>query len=565
MLKQTYGKKHLKVYFTSRSKKVKVKNSKKKSDSKETKLIEERQALIRKAARNPNDELTTRILDIEDQLCKSNYQNATSHMTKQLSLAAENDSTSGTRSAWSIYRKLRPKHKPVIPVGKKNKHGHIVTNHKELRKLYLETFIWRLRKRPSHPKMVNLHTAKENMFQTILKLCKMTPSNPWDMKDLEVVLKSLKRNKCRDPHGLVNEIFSTNVAGTHLKTSLLMLFNDIKKNQQIPKFMKIANISAIYKGKGPMNDLKNERGIFLVSIYRSILMKLLYNDNRKIIDENMSDSQVGARRNKNIRNHTWVLNGVINEVLKSKNNPPLDVQIVDVKQCFDGLWPEECMNDLFQYGIKNYALPLLYDGCSDIEIKVKTPVGITHAAKIDNTVMQGDVWGSPACAVSIDSIGKECLKEHKYLYHYKNIVPIPPLAMVDDVLCIGECGPASVQQNTFVNYKIASKRLQFGVDKCKKLCIGKTHSELTCPELSIDGWKEIVVKQIETGEITQKDIYLGEDLMKTEESEKYLGDIVTDDGKNEKNIKSRENKGRGIAKDLIATLVEILAGGLESH
>ena len=34
-----------------------------------------------------------------------------------------------------------------------------------------------------------------------------------------------------------------------------MLFNDIKKNQQIPQFMKIANISAIYKGKGPMNDL----------------------------------------------------------------------------------------------------------------------------------------------------------------------------------------------------------------------------------------------------------------------------------------------------------------------
>ena len=98
--------KTLESAFHKLFKKVKVKNSKKKSDSKETKLIEERQALIRKAARNPNDELTTRISDIEDQLCKSNYQSSTSHMTRQLSLAAENDSTSGTRSAWSIYRKL---------------------------------------------------------------------------------------------------------------------------------------------------------------------------------------------------------------------------------------------------------------------------------------------------------------------------------------------------------------------------------------------------------------------------------------------------------------------------
>ena len=112
-------------------------------------------------------------------------------------------------------------------------------------------------------------------------------------------------------------------------------------------------------------------------------MKLLYNDNRKILDENMSYFQVGARRNKKIRNHTWILNGVIYEVLKSKNNPPIDIQIVDVKQCFDGLRPEECMDDLVQYDIKSDCLPLLYNGCSDIEIQVKTPIGLTQAARKD--------------------------------------------------------------------------------------------------------------------------------------------------------------------------------------
>ena len=122
----------------------------------------------------------------------------------------------------------------------------------------------------------------------------------------------------------------------------------------------------------------------------------------KILDENMSDSQVGARKNKNIRNHTWILNGVINEVLKKKSNSPVDIQIVDVKQCFDGLWPEECFNDLYQYGIKDDCLPLLYNGCQNINIKVKTPVGTTQEATIEKTVMQGDVWGAPACSVSID-------------------------------------------------------------------------------------------------------------------------------------------------------------------
>ena len=77
------------------------------------------------------------------------------------------------------------------------------------------------------------------------------------MEDLEKVLKSLKKVKFRDPQGLVNELFFTKVAGAHLKTLLLMLFNEIKEKLKIPKFMKVGNISAIYKGKGSMNDLKN--------------------------------------------------------------------------------------------------------------------------------------------------------------------------------------------------------------------------------------------------------------------------------------------------------------------
>ena len=57
------------------------------------------------------------------------------------------------------------------------------------------------------------------------------------------------------------------------------------------------NKASIYKGKRSMNDLKNKWGIFLVSTYRAIWMKLVYNDKMKIIDKNMSDSQVDAWKN----------------------------------------------------------------------------------------------------------------------------------------------------------------------------------------------------------------------------------------------------------------------------
>ena len=54
----------------------------------------------------------------------------------------------------------------------------------------------------------------------------------------------------------------------------------------------------------------------------------------------MSDSQVGARVNQNIRNHTLIFNDLIKEVLNKKNNNQIDIQNVEVRQCVDGLSPE---------------------------------------------------------------------------------------------------------------------------------------------------------------------------------------------------------------------------------
>ena len=70
--------------------------------------------------------------------------------------------------------------------------------------------------------------------------------------------------------------------------------NRIKEEISIPEFMEFANIVTIYKGKGPKSSLKSDRGIFLVNIMRSILMKLIYQEKYPIVDKYTSDSQIGA-------------------------------------------------------------------------------------------------------------------------------------------------------------------------------------------------------------------------------------------------------------------------------
>ena len=111
----------------------------------------------------------------------------------------------------------------------------------------------------------------------------------------------------------------------------------------IPEFLEFANIVAIYNGKGEKSSLQNDRGVFLVNLLRSILMKLVYKDKYPTVDESMSDSQIGARKKKNIHNHIFILNGIINEAVNKGKS--IDILIYDYRHCFDTLWLEECVND----------------------------------------------------------------------------------------------------------------------------------------------------------------------------------------------------------------------------
>ena len=325
--------------------------------------------------------------------------------------------------------------------------------------------------------------------------------------------------------------------------------------------MKKAGIATLYKGKGVKSSLENERSIFIVSIFRSLMMSLIYQDIYSTINASMSDLQIGSRKGKNIRHHIWVLNSIISDILTSKSKHPVDFQIYDYKQCFDALWLEECLNDMYSGGLRDNKLNIVHSVNSSVDIVVKTPVGKSSQETIQNVVIQGDVLAPMLCSKTIDMFGKECLEENKYTYQYKGEVEIPPLSMVDDIICVSVCGFQSVMVNAFINCKTRTKKLQFGAPKCKKMHIGKKHEEFKCHDMFVDNWKEMDAKG-EDGQDNIEDVYIGNVKMEESEEEKYLGDIIAKDGKNLKNIKARVNKGKGIVKRIMGILDGIPFGKL---
>ena len=300
--------------------------------------------------------------------------------------------------------------------------------------------------------------------------------------------------------------------------------NKVRDEIGFLKCMQYADIVSIYKGKGDKLDLSNDRGISIVNLFRSIIMKMVYGGKYETADNNMPDSNVGARKHKNIKNHLFVINGIMNDVLARKEES-IDIQILDYRQCFDSVWLEEAVNDLLEAGITDDNLALIFKANETVNVGVKTSFGMTERKVLEKIEMQGEIFGPLCCSVQVYTFGKECMKENKHLYSYKNEVGVPPLAMVDDLLCISTCGLKSVEMNAYINAKTNVKKLQFGETKCHKMHVGLKNK--CCLDLYVDALELRKTYEIFTNLEDLVDEETG--MSKLNPSEKYLGDIISCD------------------------------------
>ena len=73
--------------------------------------------------------------------------------------------------------------------------------------MYLKEMLERLRHININPTLVQLQLMKEKLCKQRIEISRHIKSEPWTGKQLEAVLKSLKKGKCRDPQGYINELF----------------------------------------------------------------------------------------------------------------------------------------------------------------------------------------------------------------------------------------------------------------------------------------------------------------------------------------------------------------------
>ena len=121
----------------------------------------------------------------------------------------------------------------------------------------------------------------------------------------------------------------------------------------------------------------------------------------------MSDSNIGARKKKNIRNHIFIINSIIYDVLSKKSNEPVDIMVLHYNQMFDSECLFECLNDVYEAGVSDNIFPLLYEANKENFVAVQTLNGISRREVFRDIVMQGDVLAPLVPSLQVDTMGKD--------------------------------------------------------------------------------------------------------------------------------------------------------------
>ena len=202
------------------------------------------------------------------------------------------------------------------------------------------------------------------------------------------------------------------------------------------------------------------------------------------------------------------------------------------------------MNDLFDTVSeenKNDKLALLFKSNQNNLVSVNTAVGLTERIDIPNIVQQGGTWGPGLCSNSIDMVGRKSEKQAAHNYFYKKKAKVLIFAMCDDLNGVARCGADSVALNTYINTHIELKKLRFhvpdrkGKSKCHKLHIGRDSHN--CQTLKVH-----------------------DTVMESVQYDTYLGDIISSDGRNTRNVRSRIAKGVGKITQILNILSSISLG-----
>jgi hypothetical protein len=344
------------------------------------------------------------------------------------------------------------------------------------------------------------------------------------MEELELAIRTAKRNKAVGVDRIPAECMKC--LSIESKKTLLGLMNKIYKTGELPEDFCVSTFIPIPK-KSSARQCSDFRTISLMSHTLKLLLAIVNRRMEKKIDEQLDETQFGFTANKGTRDAIALFKMTVQRALAVNRN--IYACFVDYEKAFDRVQHEKMMKALSKYSVDQEDVSLIRNLYWRQKANMKIGSNITEeTCNIEIGVRQGCPL-SPRCFnLYAEEIGRHrTFRDTGFKINGRKISSI---SYADDKVLLAET-PQQLQRmvNCLVT-ESAKYGMRVNTTKTKVMCISK--ERLSRP-------LTICVNGTQLEEVQKY---------------KYLGAIMTSDGRDETEIKARI----GMARKAFSNLERVL-------
>ena len=338
-------------------------------------------------------------------------------------------------------------------------------------------------------------------------------------REIEHAMERMKDGKATGPDEISVEVLKS--LGDLAIDELHILFNNIYDTGKIPEDICNSIFIAIPKKAGAVK-CENFRTISLISHINKILLRICINRLRNKINPEIAEEQYGFQPDKGTRNAIYLLRVLSERAIQVQT--PLYLCFVDYKKAFDRVRHEEILKQLHSIGADEKDLRLVQALYYTQQASIKIGNSTSNSIPIKKGVRQGCVASPDLFNLYQETImrGITDMEGIKVGGHNLNNI-----RYADDTVLIAT----------------SEIQLQKIVDKVV------VESEAKGMEVNITKTECMVIQKDPKNDNTCNIMIHGEQL-KNVESFKYLGSLVTTDGRCNKDIRSRIAQAKQAFMDL---------------
>ena len=298
-------------------------------------------------------------------------------------------------------------------------------------------------------------------------------------------------------------------AGRGYQEAFFILVKKIIEDEELPEILNQTLLIQIHKA-GSFQDLANSRFIHMKETLALVTEGLVVRGMKEDIIKTSTKFQIGGQPGMRSQFHLFVLKSILKT--KEKSNRGNILTVGDIEKFFDKESLIDTMLSLNEAKIDHKCYRLWYKLNSKVVFTVQTGVGKTDPVMVDDVVAQGTSGASLASSLNID-LGVDSYFHDSTDEVFYGRVRLQPLLFCDDLNRLSDDVRKTKAGLAKLDFAMKEKLLNCHKKKSVYMVYGSSK------------YKKEVDEQLK-----EDPLMLGDIVLKNVKSQKYLGDILHEDG-----------------------------------